>query len=58
MTKRFSTLACLCAAVLFAACGGRQSHDHDHDHEGDEAEETTKAAAEETTSAEAEEATE
>ena len=33
MTKRFSTLACLCAAVLFAACGGRQSHDHDHDHD-------------------------
>ena len=31
MTKPLSTLACLCAAVLFAACGGKQSHDHDHD---------------------------
>ena len=31
MTKPLSTLACLCAAVLFAACGGKQSHDHEHD---------------------------
>ncbi len=34
MTKSLSTLACLCAAALFAACGGKhsQSHDHVHDH--------------------------
>lgn len=34
MTKSLSTLACLCAAVLFAACGGKQSHSHDHEHDG------------------------
>ena len=33
MTKPLSTLACLCAAVLFAACGGKQSHAHDHEHD-------------------------
>ena len=33
MTKPLSTLACLCAAVLFAACGGKQSHSHDHAHD-------------------------
>ena len=32
MTKSLSTLACLCAAVLFAACGGKQGHSHDHEH--------------------------
>ena len=32
MTRPLSTLACLCAAVLFAACGGKQSHSHEHDH--------------------------
>ena len=30
MTKPLSTLACLCAALLFAACGGKQSHSYDH----------------------------
>lgn len=33
MTRPLSTLACLCAAVLFAACGGKQSHSHEHDHQ-------------------------
>ena len=33
MTRPLSTLACLCAAVLFAACGGKQSHSHDHEHD-------------------------
>ena len=33
MTKPLSTLACLCAAVLFAACGGKQGHAHDHEHD-------------------------
>ena len=32
MTKPLSTLALLCAAALFAACGGRQGHTHEHDH--------------------------
>ena len=34
MTKPLSTFALLCAAALFAACGGRQSHEHEHSHEG------------------------
>ena len=33
MTRPLSTLACLCAAVLFAACGSKQSHSHEHDHQ-------------------------
>ena len=32
MNRQFKPLACLCAAVLFASCGGKQSHSHDHDH--------------------------
>ena len=31
--NRLSTLALLCAAVLFAACGGKQGHSHDHEHD-------------------------
>ena len=33
MNIRFKTLACLCAAALFAACGEGQSQHHDHNHE-------------------------
>ena len=35
MKKIIATFSCLCAAVIFAACGGRQSHTHEkcmHDH--------------------------
>ena len=31
--NRLSTLALLCAAALFAACGGKQGHSHDHEHD-------------------------
>ena len=33
MHIHFKTLVCLCAALLFSACGGRQAHTHDHDHD-------------------------
>ena len=33
MKKPLSTLALLCAALCFAACGGKQSHTHEHEHE-------------------------
>ena len=34
MNRHFKSFACLCAAMLFAACGGKQgdSRDHDHNH--------------------------
>ena len=32
MKRHFKSLACLCAAALFAACGGKQPHSHEHDH--------------------------
>ena len=32
MKRHFNSLACLCAAALFAACGGKQPHSHEHDH--------------------------
>ena len=35
MNKTIATLTCLCAAFLFAACGGRSTHSHEnctHDH--------------------------
>lgn len=32
MNIHFKSLACLCAAALFAACGGGQSGYHDHEH--------------------------
>ena len=33
MNIHFKSLACLCAAALFAACGGKQEHNHEHNHE-------------------------
>lgn len=33
MTRLLSTLALLCAAALFAACGGKQGHSYDHEHD-------------------------
>lgn len=33
MKKKIATLACLCSALLFAACGGKESSTHAHDHE-------------------------
>lgn len=33
MKKKIATLACLCSALLFAACGGKGGHTHEHDHE-------------------------
>lgn len=32
MNRRIQSLACLCAAALFAACGGKQGENHEHDH--------------------------
>lgn len=32
MNRHIKSLACLCAAALFAACGGRQNQPHDHEH--------------------------
>ena len=32
MNIHFKSLACLCAAALFVACGGGQSGHHDHEH--------------------------
>lgn len=34
MNRRIQTLACVCAALIFAACGGKQgNHAHEHSHE-------------------------
>lgn len=33
MKRHIQSLVCLFAASLFAACGGRQTHEHDHVHE-------------------------
>ena len=34
MNRRMQSLACVCAALIFAACGGKQgNHDHEHAHE-------------------------
>ena len=33
MKKKIATLACLCSALLFAACGGKGGHNHVHEHE-------------------------
>lgn len=32
MNRHIQSLACLCAAALFAACGGKLEHNHLHDH--------------------------
>ena len=32
MKLHIKSIACLCAAALFAACGGRQTHSGEHDH--------------------------
>lgn len=39
MNRHIQSLACLCAAALFAACGGKQGHNHEHDHQHDHAHE-------------------
>ncbi len=35
MKKQMKSLACICAALLFAACGGKHNatHEHEHNHE-------------------------
>ncbi len=35
MKKRMQSLACICAALFFAACGGKHNanHEHEHNHE-------------------------